>query len=316
MKKVLLTCPEMIPTKYVDELSSLFDIKFGGCELLEVDLIIALRQCQGVIIGGNERYFLSVLKGLDLKWIIFIGIQPETFFSVEALEYCKIHSIPIYTTGGGGKAVALTTCGEIEVFNTIRLQNLAAKNFQFPRSAREILAEQTVAIIGAGDIGQAVMKGLKDKVGKIIYSGGRGEKEELKELGFKFELSLPDAFNADIVTIHLSVVPGATEKIIGFAELNRVRQNGLVINNARAELFDERGLLKFLEERPDALCIFDAFWKEANFSGLAFEKSIYSRIARMPNFIFTGHSAAKRTETFEEYGQGLMKVVKENNLAG
>lgn len=324
-KRVLATCGNgMLSASHQRELGNLFDAVITEQCFLSQNWLIGLfgqHHIEGLVLGGFEHITRRVLETHPLQWIIFLGEQPETFIDMEA---CKEKNIPVFKTGGGARSVAQKTFGQI--VNPDRIRNWAAKRGKSISGSDKPVSQmlfqfQKVAIIGAGLVGQTLLKKLEKLPwfgpGKTIYAGGRGEKEELRNKGFAYVKYLEEAFDADVVTLHLSYVPGATEGIITPDVLKNIRHDGLLINNACAELVDPFGLLKFLEIRHDITCIFDVFWKRgAEFEDLA-SRDILRQLIDLPNFFFTQHSAALHVPkwTQQEYWEKLQKIITENNLA-
>ena len=148
--------------------------------------------------------------------------------------------------------------------------------------------------------------------GEVFYAGGRGEKTELKREGFRYEPDLMKAFDADAVSLHLTYIPGVTENIITAKHLGQMRQRGILINNARAELVNPDNVRMFLSSRlyEGVSCIFDVFWKEGgDFQNLRHvdhmhdENRVYRELIQLPNLRYTGHSAALHEQkwTQQEY---------------
>jgi phosphoglycerate dehydrogenase-like enzyme len=321
MKKVAISCSSMITETYLSRVKNIFQLAESGCSLSETELSELLAGLDGFIMGGEERITENVLEHASPKWFTFIGIQSETSFPGRSLEICKSRNIPIYKTGGGGKAVAQTTFEQIAYCNPAwhrsQFKDVPKSILFEPQFSETLLSQQSVSVIGAGGIGGEVLRMLRGKCKKLVYSGGTGVRQELKDEGFVYEQSLENAFNADVVTIHLAVIPGVTEKLIRMRHLAQLNQHALLINNARAELFNPEDLLTFLKARSDVMSVFDVYWAEgAELDDLIKDESnVLTRLYLQPNFLHTGHSAAKRGVTYKEYGEGLLRIINDNHLA-
>lgn len=316
MRKALLTCGSMLSDEYITALNQMFDLEVSGCKLNGAELAEHVHDKEVYILGGNEKVTLSSIKESALRHIIFLGIQYETFFTEEALAFCKSSGIEIIATGGGKNAVATTTIEEIISFARQR-QVQTARLFKSPASAFEILKSLKIVVVGAGDIGQLVLDRLiKYGCRNLAYAGGRGPKEEINSKGIPYIANLEDAFSADIITVHSSYVPEATSGFIKIGHMLKISKGGLFLNNARAELVDPNDLSIFLIRRQDVSVVFDTFYIE----GLAFDRlieqdNLYSGIIGKPSFSYTGHTAAMRQETYKEYGEKLLQIVKEQKLS-
>lgn len=314
---VVMTCPGIICRQANDFLREKYDMTFLGCDERRNGLLDKVKNADGLIMGGQEKIDRNLLKGSSLKWIVFVGVQPETFFEPDAWEYFKKN---IYKTGGGENEVAARTFKQLSVINPFKVQIAAAKEFRHPECAEQIMRDQNLLIVGAGNIGSKVMNICSGYFSRIYYAGGRGEKEELKRMGYGYISDLKHAFKvAHAVSVHLSFVKGITGNLIDYEILRGMPKNGFLVNNARAELVEPEGLLEFLKTRKDAFCIFDAFYTEgADFINLGKNQSPETAVCReiinQPNFAYTGHTAAMSEATRQEYGEKLMSLMNNYNL--
>lgn len=315
--KAVMTCGELLLPKDLEELGGLIDIKAAGCALSEKELAVDLREADLLIMGGEEKLALRAIEGSSLKAVVFVGKNYETFISKEARALLGERKIPIYATGGGEASVAKTTAEEIATF-WLAQGKISRQMKWSPRSAENLLKDQEVMVIGAGNIGMSVISQLEGKCKAVYHAGGRSAKAELLGRGIDYEPNLAKAFGmADIVTIHSVFVPAATEGMIRFEHLKNMRPNSILINNARAELVDPGDFILFLTLRPDVICIWDVFYLEGdayNDSMDDFYKCIF--LPAKTNFFFTQHTAAFRFPelTKPEYGRNLLKIVLENVL--
>lgn len=311
-KTALLTCPKMLLQEHLTELKKTLDLNTADCALNETGLIRELRGVSWLIMGGLEKITLKVLKDNQLEQIVFLGIQPETFFTKEAWQYCQ-DRIPVIATGGGQKAVALTTLEEITSWAKEK-QILIARGLKTPPPVGEILQKTKITVIGAGKIGTMVLNGLIEHGCRVnLAYHDLARKEELDQIGLTFLPDLASAFEADIVSLHMNLVAGVNEGVIKEEYLKRIKPGGLFINNSRAELVDLQGLKQFLPARLDARVIFDPFYLEgADLENLDSKTmGCYVYILRRINFAYTGHTAAMRPETYREYGEALLRIIKE-----
>jgi glycerate dehydrogenase len=102
------------------------------------------------------------------------------------------------------------------------------------------IAGSTLGIIGYGELGKAV-----EKIGKAFGMNvliAERKHAELRPGRTRFEDVLG---SSDVVTLHAPLNP-ATRKLIGSAELTRMRPNALLINTARGGLVDELALAQAL----------------------------------------------------------------------
>ena len=282
-KKIVLSCQLMLPYDALVDLGKRFNLTFASsCHMTEAEVLKEFKDAQGIIIGGEEIITKNVAESISPQWIIFLGIQPETSF--EEYGWKKFHNI-IYKTGGGENTVAKTTVDQVE--NHLQNGN----------------EEQSITVVGTGNIGQKVLKELHERHPYVYYSGGRGEKESLKS-GYKF-LDLREAFSfSGVITLHLKLVPNVTEKLIKLDHLASMPTNALLINNARAQIVDFAALETMLHLRPDIRVIFDTYYPDR----------VSDELGCYKNFTFTRHSAASSEETRTEYGRNLLRIIREIEL--
>ncbi|MFA5872078.1 MAG: NAD(P)-dependent oxidoreductase [Parcubacteria group bacterium] len=316
--KAFISCPDMILAEVFLQLEKLLDLVWGGCNLGQQAVLNNLRDALIWIVGGNEKITVELLKKSKIRFIVYIGEQLSTAYGPGAEEFCKTNRICVLTTGGGREAVALSVIEEM-LAHKRRQQSRIMRSFKSPPGARKILQSDKIVVVGAGGIGSLILKLLRDKCGctNLWYAGGRGSKPELEKEGYRYISSLLDAFRADIVSVHLTYIPGVTEKIIGLDELSNLRRYGLFLNYARAWLVNPDGLLKFLLKRRDARAIFDPFYVEgAELGSLRnmhdpLSEILRAILRRKLNFESRGHTAIYRDEAYLQYGISLLQILSQ-----
>ena len=123
------------------------------------------------------------------------------------------------------------------------------------------LKDKTIAIIGFGQIGQAVARIAKYGFGMKVnaYDIRKVSDPDLCDLSSdNFEESVKDA---DIVSLHLATLPST----VGFVNAEKIKQmkDGVIfINSARGELVIENDLLDALKNGKIAAAGLDVFAKE------------------------------------------------------
>ncbi|HPL62483.1 MAG TPA: NAD(P)-dependent oxidoreductase [Syntrophales bacterium] len=314
LKKAVITCPGRITHEALCFLKEKFELA-EACDLPEEELASAVHDAALLVMGGDEKITQKVHRANPGLRKIFLGVDPVFAFDPEVMEHDRSRNL-LFLAEGGIAAVASTTVEEMT--DPVLLKSRLAKSFlPIPESnLAEGLRYQRVSVIGAGRIGKSVMEKLAGRCGEIAYYDPKGRSGGNEPPGLRAVKELAPCFERDIVTVHLALVPGQTENMIGYAELSRLRPNGLLINNARSQLIEPAGLLRFLRERTDALYVCDVFYVEGGElrdtieSGAGLFRDIFSR----PNFLYTRHLAAMRPETYEEYGRNMIRIIKEKIL--
>ncbi|MFA6973526.1 MAG: NAD(P)-dependent oxidoreductase [Parcubacteria group bacterium] len=310
--KGIITCAGIFPEKYLDEVRQMSDLAELACSLNSKEFEEKIKEAEFYIQGGEEKNTLEVMqKAEKLKKIFFAGINYESFYEPAALEFLKKKGVHVYPTGGGQSSVARLTYDQIMLFARTKI----AREGVWPEDhATGLEKSPVVRIIGAGGIGAAVLKMLAGKTKDLGYVEVRGEVKELRELGVKYIPDLEKAFDADIVSLHVPYIPGVTDNLITKAMLSKLRPGAVLINNARAEIVDREGFLRFQKERPDVINLWDVLWWEGDDFRKLDAKTRQEIFQN--NFFFNGHKAfmAYPELTKEEYGQGLMKLIREHGL--
>ena len=127
---------------------------------------------------------------------------------------------------------------------------------------------KTIGIIGFGRIGRAVAKNavalgmsvigfdafLTEADVELEFFDGR-------KLSFHFDMKSMDELlkNSDIITLH---VPSQDNYIIGEAEINKMKDNSVLINTARGGVVDEKALLSAIESGKLLGAALDVFEEE------------------------------------------------------
>ncbi|NCO66125.1 NAD(P)-dependent oxidoreductase [Candidatus Aquicultor secundus] len=158
-------------------------------DLREKDLIEAIKNVDGYILGGSEKVTGAVINAAEcLKAIIFWGTQPDTFFTDEAMNKIKQRRITLETTGSSINAVA-----EMTVFllgSALRdIPYLVEKVYSgvWEQAKGTEIKGKTLGIVGMGRIGQTVAKRLSGfELQEVLYYDVRRSEKAEQELGVRF----------------------------------------------------------------------------------------------------------------------------------
>lgn len=316
-KKVLIACgPEMLPEETLATLRDLFELSNKSCsaEISETE-----RKVDGIVMGGYQVFDQRTLEKLLGKggWIIFLGIQYETFFTKDGLVFCQEHQIPIYTTGEGSLAVARRTASVILDWNPIEVATLTAAKFVLPMPIERELMVQKVLVVGAGTIGAEVIRRVTGKVKEVRY-WSRREKPELRELATYYPDLLEAFGGVDVATLHLSL-SDETRSIIRqehLANMAKVSVPSLLINTARAELVDLSDLAQAYFSGMGIRNVWDVYYMEgADYERLRSEGVLLRTMIKDGFIKFTGHTFAMEAGTARERGERLLFLIRERSLA-
>lgn len=225
----------------------------------------------------------------DLK---VIGVMRGGTENVDADAADAAGITVINAPGRNARAVAEFTVGMIlgETRNIARTHKAMKDGVwlkEFPNSDYiPEIEDRTIAVIGAGAIGQLVMKFLSGMDARCLFYDPHVESSEYGE---RVE-SLEELVGmADVVTIH-SRLSSETRHLIDRDILASMKPSAVIVNTARSGLIDEKALLDALESRAIAGAAIDTFDDEP----LPHD----SRWLTLDNVTLTSHLAGTTKDAF------------------
>ncbi|MEV7022731.1 D-isomer specific 2-hydroxyacid dehydrogenase family protein [Kitasatospora sp. NPDC093558] len=124
------------------------------------------------------------------------------------------------------------------------------------------LTDATLGIVGMGHIGRELARMASAAFGTRIRYWNRTDRPELAELPYQRAESLIELFEAsDLVSLHVDLVPGRTDGMIGADHL-RALDGGFLVNTARAAVVDPAALGAALREGHLAGAAIDGYYAE------------------------------------------------------
>jgi phosphoglycerate dehydrogenase-like enzyme len=141
---------------------------------------------------------------------------------------------------------------------------------------------ETIAILGAGAVGQKVIEFLKPFQLHVIVFDSFLTDAQAAELGVE-KVTLEAAFRRGyVLSNHLADVPKTKQMLHGelFAAM---RENATFINTGRGATVDEAGMIRVLKSRPDLTALLDVTWPEPPSEG--------SPLYTLPNVALSTHFA-------------------------
>lgn len=173
------------------------------------------------------------------------------------------------------------------------------------------LLGQTIAVLGAGAIGQEVITRAKS-FGLNIRCWSRSlTPAKANQLGVTYASTPVDACQgADIITVHLPSVP-ATEHFINDELLNAMNDNGFVINTSRNSLLDESALLNVIQQKNIKAGL-DVFDGEPGSS----DNTVDSILQSNPNVYVTHHIGASTDQATLSVGENVVEIIDAWNKSG
>ena len=198
------------------------------------------------VIAGSERYTQNVLRAADkLKIIARTGAGYDQI----DLRAATKNAVWVTTTpGAGSHAVSDFTLGLILCL----LRNIPAmaqemKNGEWNQFAGRELSSTTLGVIGAGAIGQEVIKKARGFGANVIafdvyHDHAFAEKWQIQYVPLD-ELMV----QSDIVTLHTALTEH-TQGLIDERRLRLMKKNAYLVNTSRPDVVDKDALIKILKK--------------------------------------------------------------------
>ncbi len=150
---------------------------------------------------------------------------------------------------------------------------------------------RVLGIIGLGRIGSLVAKYAKALGMNVIYYDAVRKTDLERILDIEYRNLEELLKESDFVSLHVPLTK-ATEGMIGWNELNLMKQSAYLINTSRGKVVDEGALIKALKEGIIAGAALDVFWNEP----LPKDHPLVD----MDNVILSPHMSAHTEEFFLE----------------
>jgi D-3-phosphoglycerate dehydrogenase len=234
-------------------------------------------------VAGSEKYSRQVLQGaLELRVIARCGVGYD--------------AIDLEAASERGIAVVITPDANFESVADFTLALILATLRRLIDAHRTVLSGgwrldglsgdlygATVGIVGLGRIGRAVARRLRGFSCRILAVEPYPDPAECRELGVELT-TLEDLLpQVDVLTLHAPRTP-ETMRMIGAAELARMKPTAVLVNTARGGIVDEEALARALSSRALAGAALDVFEREPLASD--------NPLCRCPNVVLSGHISA------------------------
>ena len=119
-----------------------------------------------------------------------------------------------------------------------------------------------MGVIGAGAVGQEVIKRLRAFETNILYYDPfRLPEEKEEELGIRYAELETVLEQADIITLHLPLLP-ATRDLITMEQFKKMKPSAVLINTARGPIVNQKDLVEALRSGEIAGAASDVFSSE------------------------------------------------------
>ena len=247
--KVLIATEKPFAPVAVKGIKETFDMAGYACETLEkytdkAQLLAAVADCQGLIVRSDIIDAEVMDAATELKIIVRAGAGYDNI-DLAAATARKI--VVMNTPGQNANAVAELVIGLL--IYTMR-QRFNGK------SGSELMGKK-MGLMAFGAVAQNVARIAKGMGMDVSSYSPLNRPQKIIDAGFHVHESLEALFHYnDIVSLHCPATP-QTIGSIGYDQLMCMKPNAILVNTARAEVIDEEGLLKAMEERQDLRYITD-----------------------------------------------------------
>jgi D-3-phosphoglycerate dehydrogenase / 2-oxoglutarate reductase len=276
--------------------------------------------------GADEE--AELIKRID-RARIAINIRAHARFTEGVFAACRrLEMVSIWGTGtdnvdlgaAGRHGVTVTNTPGTNAFavaeHTLALMLALARRIPrieqemrggtWPRELLTQLLGKTVGVFGIGTIGARVIALTKAIGMEPLAWSLRGQPERVEALGARPASKDEILKEADVVTLHLRLIP-ETRGFLGRRELASMKRSALLVNTARGALVERDALLEALSTGKIAGAALDVFHDEPIKPG--------DPLLVRDNVVLSPHNAGQTPEVIRD---GLLRAVAnvENFLAG
>lgn len=272
----------------------------------EAELIRRIDRARIAInIRAHARFTEGVFAGCrNLKMVSIWGTGTDNI----DLEAAGRHGVTVTNTPGtNASAVAEHTLAlMLALARRIPRIDREMREGQWPRELLTQLLGKTVGVFGTGTIGTRVIALTKAIGMEPLAWSLRGQPERIATLGARAASKDEILKEADVVTLHLRLVP-ETRGFLGRRELGSMKRSALLVNTARGPLVEREALLDALAQGKIAGAALDVFHDEPL-------KPADPLLLR-DNVVLSPHNAGQTPEVIRD---GLLRAVRnvEAFLAG
>lgn len=158
---------------------------------------------------------------------------------------------------------------------------------------------KTIGLLGAGDIGSRVAKMMILGFGCDVLYFDMKRSEALDALGAKFVSQEEVLKQADIISLHVPLLPSTTH-LINKDTISLMKKTAFVINTSRGPVINEVELTEALVSGRIAGAALDVF---------EFEPKISRTLRKLENVVITPHIASARNSVRESMADKVASVI-------
>ena len=276
-----------------------------SAEVLDGDGLIEFLRGHDSVIVGLERIDERVLAAVpELRVISKYGVGLDGL-DIEAIARRGVRLG--WTPGVNRRSVAeLTLAFALALFHRVPESDTSLRHGEWNKTVGRELTGKTIGIIGCGFVGQDLVRLLAPFQCRILVHDIR-DYPEFFAAHHVAPVSLDELLtSADLVTLHVPL-DASTRRMIGAAQLAKMRQGSLLINAARGGLIDEAALADALERGHLGGAACDVFETEPDAS---------PRLLASPTFLGTAHIGGSAVEAQMAMGRAAIDGLETARVPG
>jgi len=266
----------------------------------ENDLVAFYKNANGIIVG-TEKIDQKLLNQFpDIQIISKYGVGLDNI-DFEALKRLKIKFG--FTAGTNKLSVAELTLGfMLGLSHNIFLKGIPLKSGHWDKNGGIQLSNQSVGIIGCGNIGYKLIELLKPFNCNILVNDIEDRQSLIKPHQAQ-QVSKEEIFNkCQFITLHIPLTQD-TKYLINKKTLKSMRNDAFLINTARGKLIDQEALKQALLNQEIAGAALDVY---------ELEPPIDKGFLSLPQLITTPHIGGNSVEAQLNMGRSAIKHLVEH----
>jgi erythronate-4-phosphate dehydrogenase len=219
--------------------------KFGDVQLVDGRSIDhqMIKDADILLVRSVTKVNETLLKNSKIK---FVGSATSGIDHVDT-DYLQKSNIPFsHALGSNARSVAEYVLSSLLV---------TAEQHHFS------LVDKTVGIIGCGQVGSRVKRFMDALDVKCVLN----DPPLASKTSDHAYVELEELCQADIITLHVPLTTEGefpTSKLVNQIFLDKLKSNVIFMNTSRGEVVDEKALLLFKKESPEATLILDVWNNE------------------------------------------------------
>lgn len=282
--------------------SKQYQIQFIPVDMLdEVTMLKLHHDGANCFVIGAEAYSSEFYNSLaEGSAVIRYGVG----YNAVPIDICKNRNIKVgYTPGTLTDSVAEHTLALLlAITRKIPVLHQSMKNNIWKGITGMELKNRTIAIIGFGQIGQAVAKIVKHGFGMNVSAYDIKEADDKTLFDFYSDNFDEVVQNADIVSIHLAALP-ETSGFINKERISSMKDGVILINTSRGELVVEADLYDALKTGKILAAGLDVYNKEPYNPDPAID------FRNLSNVVHTPHCGSNTLESNRRIAELVVKNI-------